>query len=142
MAVFPDIMVSEIYLFIIVLNTPHANLFLYCSMSSIVQIQSVDEPMSARTVIFHHVSLPLECLCAHGCNGEPHFLRVMLEITRYCYFYTDLYVELLVNSVVRSFLACLCAFGSLVNPLDIIRWPFVSVPHALFLQPQQVRLMK
>ena len=101
-----------------------------------VPIHSVDGPMCAWTVVFRHISLPLDALRAHGCNGEPHvFLRVMLEITCSYYFYTNLYVELLVNSVVRSFLACLvCCFvwiwiviQSIGHHLLVV----LSLPHAI-----------
>ncbi len=110
-----------------------------------VPMQSVDKPMCAWTVILHHVSLSLDAQCAHGCNGEPHvFLRVMLEIICSCYFYTNLSVAFLVNSVVRSLVACLvCCFVCIWFVIKSIgHHPLVvlSLPHALFLQPQLVSM--
>ena len=58
-----------------------------------VPIQSANEPMSAWTVIFHHVSLPSGALCAHGCDGEQHVLfHVMLDIVVEYYLDTNLFL--------------------------------------------------
>jgi hypothetical protein len=83
----------------------------YQSLSLLVFDRNTDSNYGYDTAVsgFRHISLPLDALCAHhGCNGEPHvFLRVMLEITCSCYFYTNLSVAFLVYFVVRSLLACL-----------------------------------
>ena len=84
------------------------------------------------------VSLPLDALRAHGCNGEPHmYLLVILEITWSCHFNTNLSVAFLVYSVVRALLACLvCCFA--IQSIEHHPLVVLSLPHALFLQPQQV----
>ena len=89
-------------------------------------------------------SLCLTCSCCILVLYLHMCLRVMLEITCSCYFYSNLSVAFLVYSVVRSLLACLvCCFVCIWFVIQSTEHhPFVisSLPHALLLQPQQVSM--
>jgi hypothetical protein len=99
------------------------------------------EPSSFTMSRFHwNAYARIDAMVSHMCFSA----RVILEIICPCYFYTNLSVAFLVYSVVRSLLACLvCCFVCIWFVIQSIEHhPLVisSLPHALFLQPQQVSM--